>query len=52
MGFWVAPNVAGLKLSVEPTGVSLDAMTENFALQRDKEFASHGCADSTKEVEH
>jgi len=36
MGLLVAPNVAGFKLSVQPTGVSLDAMTENFALQRTK----------------
>jgi hypothetical protein len=27
-----------------PLGVSLDEMKENFRLQRDKEFASHVCA--------
>jgi len=26
-------------------------MMENFALQRDNEFTSHVCADSSKEVE-
>ena len=39
------------KPSEEPTGRSLNAMIENFALQRDKEFTSHVCADSSKEVE-
>ena len=31
-----------------PPGVSLDEVMNNFELQRDKEFASHVCADNTK----
>jgi hypothetical protein len=31
------------KRSEELTGVSLNAMMENFALQRDKEFTSYCC---------
>jgi hypothetical protein len=39
------------KLSEEPIGVSLDAMMENVALRRDKEFKSHLCGDPSKKVE-
>ena len=31
-----------------PPGMSLDEVMNNFELQRDKEFASHVCADHTK----
>ena len=31
-----------------PTGTSFDEMMRDFELQRDKEFASHGCADHSK----
>jgi hypothetical protein len=31
--------------SAAPTGKSFDEMMRNFALQRDKEFNSHVCAD-------
>jgi hypothetical protein len=31
--------------SAAPTGNSFDEMIQNFELQRDKEFASHVCAD-------
>jgi hypothetical protein len=33
-----------------PIGKSFDEMKENFGLQRDKEFASHLCADHPKEA--
>jgi hypothetical protein len=33
------------KPSGAPTGASFDQMMRNFELQRDKEFASHACAD-------
>jgi len=33
------------KSSGAPTGRSFDEMLRNFELQRDKEFASHVCAD-------
>lgn len=39
------------RLSEEPTGTSFDAMMEKFAFQRDKEFTSHVCVDSSKEVQ-
>jgi hypothetical protein len=39
------------KTSEEPTGTSFDAMMEKFRLQRNKEFTSHVCADSSKKVE-
>jgi hypothetical protein len=38
------------KPSGAPTGKSFDEMMHNFELQRDKEFASHVCADHSKEV--
>jgi predicted nucleic-acid-binding Zn-ribbon protein len=34
--------------SAVPTGKSFDEMMRNFELQRDKEFASHVCADHSK----
>lgn len=33
-----------------PIGKSFDEMMRNFELQRDKEFASHVCADYSKEI--
>ncbi len=36
------------KPSGAPTGKSFDERMRNFELQRDKEFASHVCADSPK----
>jgi hypothetical protein len=39
------------KFSEDLTGTSLDEMTQKFALQRDKEFASHVCADHSNQVE-
>jgi len=32
--------------------MSLDEVMNNFELQRDKEFASHVCADHTKSKSH
>jgi len=37
--------------SNEPVGKSFDEMKQNFESQRDKEFASHLCADHPKEAE-
>jgi hypothetical protein len=34
--------------SGSPTGNSFDEMMQNFELQRDKEFASHVCADHAR----
>jgi hypothetical protein len=39
------------KLSEEPTGTSFDQMMEKFAMERDKAFTSHVCADTPKKVE-
>jgi hypothetical protein len=36
------------KPSGDPTGKSFDESVRNFELQRDKEFASHVCAQSPK----
>jgi hypothetical protein len=33
-------------ISGAPTGASFDEMMRKFELQRDKEFASHACAES------
>jgi hypothetical protein len=40
------------KPSDATTGTSFNEMMRNFELQRDKEFASHVCADSPKSQEH
>ena len=39
---WVA-NISG-----SPTGKTLDEMMRNYLLQRDKDFASHVCAEPTR----
>ena len=38
------------KPSGGPTGTSFDEMMRNVELQRDKEFASHVCADHSKKA--
>jgi hypothetical protein len=38
------------KSSGKPTGTTFDEMMRNFELQRDKEFASHVCADHSERV--
>jgi hypothetical protein len=40
------------KASGAPSGTSFDEMMRNFELQRDREFASHVCADSPRRQEH
>lgn len=40
------------KPSDATTGTSFNEMMRNFELQRDREFASHVCADSPKSQEH
>jgi hypothetical protein len=35
-----------------PNGTSFDEMARNFELQRDKEFASHVCADHQRPKGH
>jgi hypothetical protein len=47
-GFGCSECVWRFKASGAPSGTSFDEMTQNFELQRDREFSQHVCSAAKK----